>query len=64
MSKYNKFTSEQREMLISEVQLKPILWNDRHKDYKNTEKTKKIWDEVGAMCGLTGKYLVSSRFTF
>jgi len=62
MSKYNKFTSEQREMLISEVQLKPILWNDRHKDYKNTEKTKKIWDEVGAICGLTGKYLVNSRF--
>jgi hypothetical protein len=40
MSLYGKFTSEQREMMISEVQLKPILWNDRHKDYTNTEKNK------------------------
>lgn len=53
-----KFTSVQREQLISELQLKPILWNDRHKEYKNTEKTKKIWAEVGAVCGLTGKFLV------
>jgi hypothetical protein len=61
MSQHNKFTSEQREILISEVQLKPILWND----YKDTKiikipkKQKKIWDEVGAICGLTGKYLTS-----
>lgn len=54
MSQY-KFTSAQRENLISEVQLRPILWNDRQKDYKNAEKTKKIWTEVGAICGLTGK---------
>jgi hypothetical protein len=46
-------------MLISEVQLKPILWKDRHKDYKNTEKTKKIWDEGSAICGLTGKFITS-----
>jgi hypothetical protein len=59
MIQHNKFTSKQREIIISKVQLKPILWNDRHKDYKNTEKTKKIWDEVGAICGLTGKYLTS-----
>lgn len=50
-----KFTSAQREKLISEVQLKPVLWNDRQKDYKNKENTKKIWVEVGAICGLTGK---------
>jgi hypothetical protein len=58
MSQHNKFTSEQREMLSFEVRLKPILWNDRHKDYKNTEKTKKKkWNEEGTICDLTGKYL-------
>jgi len=52
---HNKCTSAQRENLISEVQLRPVLWNDRLKEYKNSEKIKKIWAEVGAICGLTGK---------
>jgi len=52
----SKFNSVQREKLISEVQLKPMLWNDRHQDYKNTEKTKKLWAKVGVICGLTCKF--------
>lgn len=42
------FTTRMREQIISEVQTKPILWNDRHKDFKNTEKTKncgKKWEK-------------------
>jgi len=42
------FTTQMREQIISEVQTKPILWNDRHKDFKNTQKTKncgKKWEK-------------------
>ncbi|KAL4104806.1 hypothetical protein QTP88_020082 [Uroleucon formosanum] len=43
-----------RELLISEVQGRTSLWNDRHPDYKKTEKTNKLWDEIGAVVGYSG----------
>lgn len=43
-----------RELLISEVQGRPSLWDDRHPDYKKTEKTNKLWDEIGAVVGFSG----------
>lgn len=48
------FTNASRELLISEVQGRPSLWNDRHPDYKKTEKTNKLWDEIGAVVGYSG----------
>lgn len=47
MNKNYNFTAANREQLISEVQSKSILRSDRHKDYKNTEKTKNQWDKIG-----------------
>jgi len=57
MNKNISFSTRQKEILISEVQLRPVLWDDRNKNYKNTEMTKKIWNQVGAACGVTGKLI-------
>ncbi|XP_071858701.1 uncharacterized protein isoform X1 [Bombus fervidus] len=42
------------ECLITEVQCRPILWQDNHKDYKNKSITDMIWEEVGKQCNCTG----------
>lgn len=57
MCSKNKFINEQRELLISEDQSKPILWNDRHPDYKKTDITKKMWEEIGKVVGFSGKII-------
>lgn len=57
MSKKNSFSTQKKEILISEVQLRPVLWDDRQKNYKNSEMTKKIWNQIGAACGVTGKLI-------
>lgn len=44
-----------REILISEVQSRPSLWNDGHPDYKKTETTDKLWGEIGLAMGFPGK---------
>lgn len=54
MSKRNSFQDSTREILISEVQTRPCLWNDTHPHYKDSEKNKKIWEEIGNVVGLTG----------
>jgi len=41
MSKANNINNAMREILISEVQTRPCLWDDTHPQYKNIEKTKK-----------------------
>jgi hypothetical protein len=50
----NKFSAE---CLISEVQYRPILWQDNHIEYKNKYVTNKIWEEVGKVCNCTGKLM-------
>ncbi|XP_071057398.1 uncharacterized protein [Onthophagus taurus] len=50
-----KFSNSCREILISEVQTKPVLWNDQHPDYKKTEITRKLWGDVGTCIGLSGQ---------
>lgn len=51
------FSNASRELLISEVQGRPSLWNDRHPDYtKKLKKTNKLWDEIGAVVGSSGDY--------
>jgi len=49
-----KTSQNTREILISEVQTKPSLWDDTHPGYKNCERNKKIWAEIGKIAGLTG----------
>lgn len=44
-----------REILISEVQTKPTLWNPENPNYKKTDITSKLWNDVGNAVGLTGQ---------
>jgi hypothetical protein len=34
------------EVLISEVQFRPIIWNPGNEDYKNRDLRNKAWEEV------------------
>jgi len=43
-----------REIIISEVQTRPSLWDDTHPQYKNVERNKKMWEEIGKSLGKTG----------
>jgi len=54
MPKRNSFQDSTREILISEVQTRPCLWNDEHPQYKDSEKNKKIWEEIGKVIEMTG----------
>jgi hypothetical protein len=42
-------------MLIFEVQARQFLWNDGHPRYKKTDKTEKLWAEIGIIMGFPGK---------
>ncbi|XP_033316623.1 uncharacterized protein LOC117242680 [Bombus vosnesenskii] len=42
------------ECLITEVQCRPILWQDNHKDYKNKSITDLVWEDVGKQCNCSG----------
>lgn len=61
-----------KEILISEVQSRPILWQDTNKHFKNKSVTDKLWAEVGLACGVEGKakfevihkYKVFNHFLF
>lgn len=44
-----------KEILISEVQSRPILWQDTNKHFKNKSVTDKLCAEVGLACGVEGK---------
>lgn len=55
MAEKRKLTDLECEALISEVQSRPCLWNDRHNDFKNSVVTKKLWEEVGKAINLSGK---------
>lgn len=49
-----KLNDVETELLISEVQIRPDLWNDCNKNFKNTAVTRKLWSEVGAQIKITG----------
>ncbi|XP_055913651.1 uncharacterized protein LOC129947208 [Eupeodes corollae] len=42
------------ELLISCVQSRTDLWQDRNANFKNKNITDKLWKEVGEICGLSG----------
>lgn len=46
------------ECLITEVQCRPILWQDNHKDYKNKSITDLVWEDVGKQCNCSGKMFI------
>jgi len=47
---------EKTELLISEVQKHNVLWNKKHKKYKDRLVGAKAWAEVSKATGITGKY--------
>lgn len=53
-----KLTDIQVEVLISEVQARECLWNDKHDSFKNLPLTRKLWNEVGAGLDISGKSLI------
>jgi len=57
MAKSN-INNAMREILISEVQTRPSLWDDTHPEYKNVEKNKKLWCEIGKLVGIPGMYIL------
>lgn len=44
-----------KELLISEIQTRPVLWNDRHPNLKNRVVSTKQWDKVAKIVGISGK---------
>ncbi|XP_069688245.1 uncharacterized protein [Periplaneta americana] len=49
-----KLTDYQTEILISEVQARPSLWNDNDKNFKNIAVTRREWSEVGSQVNVSG----------
>jgi len=49
-----QFVESMREIIISEVQTRPSLWDDTHPQYKNVERNKKMWEEIGKSLGKSG----------
>ncbi|XP_011190893.1 uncharacterized protein LOC105217540 [Zeugodacus cucurbitae] len=43
------------ELLISCVQSRPLLWQDRLPNFKNKNITDMLWSEVGKICGCAGE---------
>lgn len=50
-----------RELLISEIQTRPALWNDRHPSHKNRNYVLKLWEEVAQIVGVSGKTIKDSK---
>ncbi|KAM7309330.1 transcription factor Adf-1-like [Ixodes scapularis] len=42
------------EMLIDEVEKRPILWDLSDKEYKNNDKKKHVWNTIGTILGVEG----------
>ncbi|XP_044763326.1 uncharacterized protein LOC123320184 [Coccinella septempunctata] len=50
-----KLSEREYQILISNVECRPCLWNDEHVDFKNGNITRKQWDEVGESLNLPGE---------
>lgn len=51
-----------REIIISEIQTRPSLWDDTHPQYKNVERNKKMWEEIGKSLGKNRYYWLKQVF--
>ena len=41
-------------LLTAEVRRRPQLWDPGHSQYPDIALKKRVWEEVGAICGCTG----------
>lgn len=46
------------ELLISEVQKRPILWNKFHKKYRDRIHNEKEWNAVAIKTKMNSKYII------
>lgn len=53
---FNNWSSEDDEILIDFVRVHEILYNVKHKDYRQTQMKQKLWCEVGEILNKTGMY--------
>lgn len=54
-----KMTSEKEtaEVLITEIQARPVLWNTKLASYKNKNLRDRLYAEVAEILGLSSKYV-------
>lgn len=57
MSKY-AISKENREVLISEVQTRPAIWNDADINHKNVDYVDKKWREIAQIMNKEGKQII------
>lgn len=46
------------ELLISEVQKRPVLWNKFHKKYRDRIHSEKEWNAVAIKTKMNSKYII------
>lgn len=57
MSKKTKITQEDEEKIIDFVKLNEVLYNVKHKDFRNTEKRNQLWLKLANEINIDGLYL-------
>ncbi|KAG8294832.1 hypothetical protein J6590_093922 [Homalodisca vitripennis] len=63
-AKSAKFSEEEDELLVFEVQERPILWSLQQKEYKNVLKKDKEWELIGKKLSKTESAPYLKPFTF
>ena len=53
---YVAFRSMDKDTLIEMVRDVPMLWDTRHKNYKNVAFKKIEWEKIGTALNKTGKF--------
>lgn len=54
----NMLKIKQNELIISEMFHQDVLWNKKHKKYRNKSYTTKAWTTVATKIGMNGKYAI------
>lgn len=52
------------EKVIEAVKSHAILYDYSHPDFKNIRKKNKVWDEIGKILEIDGKYMLLFFITF
>ncbi len=50
------FSDEDEACVMEWLADHPLMYNKKIKEYKETDKKEKLWDELGAELGFTGKH--------
>lgn len=58
MSKRNKFTAEDEEKIIDFVKSNEIIYNVKHKKFRDTESKNRLWLTLANDLGMEGLYFL------